>query len=56
MNDLVASQNAFPRDFDHHYKILSQNKANLKSRSFNDWAKSLEDKFNRGREIRKQKL
>ena len=48
VNDLVVGGPAFDRDFDSHYQILEQTRTNLHTRNYDQWAKSLRHKFERG--------
>lgn len=51
-HDLVTTNDAFERDFDPHYKILTQAKTNLQKRSYTKWLAMMNAKLDRGRQRR----
>ena len=52
IHDLVVSRPTFERDFDNNYKILNQAKSNLRTRSYEKWVLSQQEKLQRGRQKR----
>lgn len=51
-HDLVASEHAFERDFDKHYRTLTQIKLNLEGRDYAQWRGKLRQNFEHGIELR----
>jgi hypothetical protein len=52
IHDLIVSQVTFERDFDNHFKKLSQVQINLKNRSYEKYAKSLINSRQKARVMR----
>jgi hypothetical protein len=48
VNDLVISRPAFERDFDKHYRIVTQTQINLVSRDYQKWVSQLRTSYERG--------
>jgi hypothetical protein len=51
-HDLVATEHAFERDFDKHYRNLTQTRLNLEQRDYEHWRGKLRRSFERGVELR----
>lgn len=47
VNDVIVGGLAFERDFDVQYRTLEQARTNLRTRSYANWARGLEAKFQR---------
>lgn len=52
IHDLVSSRNAFERDFDKHFQLISNTKMNLKNRTYDSYKDTLVKKYKRGAEKR----
>ena len=54
IHDLVAGNHAFNRDFDEHYRNLESARNDIANRSYNDWLLNMKQKFERGKQARRQ--
>ena len=53
IQDLVAGNQAFERDFDPHYKNLEYAKIEISSKSYANWLLNMRSKYQRGRQARR---
>lgn len=54
IHDLVSSEDAFERDFDKHFQLISNTKQNLQKRSYESWQESLVARRHRGNDRRRK--
>ncbi|RWQ33949.1 MAG: hypothetical protein EOS20_23625 [Mesorhizobium sp.] len=52
IHDLVASPNAFERDYDRHFERIVSTKRNLETRSYDKWKAEMISKYKRGQNKR----
>ena len=49
IHDLVVSKPTFERDFDNHFRAISETQRNLKNRDYKKWAEGMRQKYERGK-------
>ena len=52
IHDLIVSRPTFERDFDKHFKFITENQRNLQNRDYKKWANKMRLKYNRGKNKR----
>jgi len=53
IHDLVAGNNAFPRDFDKHFRNLEHARTEISARSYEEWLANMQAKYKRGKRQRR---
>jgi hypothetical protein len=53
INDLVVSKPTFERDYDKHFRVIESAHLSLQHRSYNDYVRLLQDRYQRGKSKRR---